>query len=83
MALDQQRLTLMFGKDDEECDSVGQFFDADQFDAASGLLQTMDTLDLVLLVTSNINRDFNKTRIFRSASIKIKFWMLNANTNTV
>ena len=57
MALDQQRLAHMFGEDDMVCHSVEQYFDADQFNDASVLLQTMDTLDLVLLVTSSINCD--------------------------
>ena len=57
MALVQQRLARMFEEDDVVCHSVEQFFDADQFDDASVLLQTMDTLDLVLLVTSSIDRD--------------------------
>lgn len=58
MALDQQRLAHMFGEDNVVCPSVEQYFDAEQFYDASVLLQTLDTLDLVLLVASSIDCNF-------------------------
>ena len=57
IALDQQRLDELFGDDMEAYFAIEKCSDTAQPDDESELLQNMDTLDVVVLVTSNIDCD--------------------------
>ena len=77
----------LFGDDMEVYFAIKKCSDTVQPNNKSKLLQNMDTLDVVVLVTSNIDCDLEykvpQESDFRSTSIETKFGMLDADTNTV